>query len=52
MKLEVQQQEANTEYSSRLEVGDYVPYFYIQNENRVLDIDLTRRIDLRRPEFF
>ena len=40
MKLETHHQEADLQYSSRLEAGDYVPFFYIQNGNQTLDIQV------------
>lgn len=47
MKLETHFKNDNQAYSSRLEVGDYVPYFFIKNNNRVLDIQVkASRINL------
>lgn len=40
MKFELQSREANTEYSSKLETGDYIPYFCIENGSRKLDIQV------------
>lgn len=40
MKLEVHSPNPETRYSSSLESGDYVPYFYIKNGDRILDIQV------------
>lgn len=40
MKLEVNSPNSDAQYSSSLEAGDYVPYFYIKNANRILDIQV------------
>lgn len=40
MKLEVTSRQNNIQYSSRLEVGDYVPYFYILHGERKLDMQV------------
>lgn len=40
MKLEFHTADPAIEYSSALEEGDYVPYFYIEDGGRVLDIQV------------
>ncbi len=40
MKLKVHSANPDVDYSSLLEEGDYVPYFYIEHGNRVLDIQV------------
>ena len=40
MKLETPTRQPDIDYSSSLEVGDYVPYFFIQNGDRVLDLQV------------
>ncbi|MEK7258702.1 MAG: hypothetical protein AAB211_02775 [Pseudomonadota bacterium] len=40
MKLEVAPRQNDVQYSSRLEVGDYVPYFYIRHGERKLDMQV------------
>ena len=40
MKIKLQQAEEGQKYSSRLEVGDYAPYFFIENGDRVLDLQV------------
>ena len=47
MKLEAHFRKDGQAYSSRPEAGDYVPYFFIKNDNRVLDIQVkASRINL------
>mgnify|MGYP003670562593 CR=1 FL=1 len=40
MKIELQHGDENQNYSSRLEVGDYAPFFVIENGERVLDLQV------------
>lgn len=40
MKLEVTPRQHDIQYTSRLEVGDYVPYFYILHGERKLDMQV------------
>ena len=40
MKLELHTADPGIDYSSALEEGDYVPYFYIEDGGRVLDIQV------------
>lgn len=44
MKLEVTERDNKINYSTKIEVGDYLPYFYINHDDRKLDIQVKASV--------